>query len=274
MLKVHIITQNEPFFIPKMIKHILSNQNANYNVISFTVMKPQRKSKTLMHWFRERVTIYKLREILIASFAFLSVKITSGIFSGNINYSARKVFNKYGVLEIPTSNINSTSYIEALKIIEPDVVISISCPQIFGKTLLDIPKMMSLNAHGTLLPRHRGVFGSWWTLFSGNVSGGSTIHKMVTKLDAGDILWQKEFPITKDDTQYSIAYKTKRDMSNGLVYVLNLLNSSQELQIIPYRYNSSYHKAPSRKEGRLFQQKGLRILKFKDLKYIFKSSYE
>ena len=27
--------------------------------------------------------------------------------------------------------------------------------------LLKLPKKACLNAHGTLLPRHRGVFGSW-----------------------------------------------------------------------------------------------------------------
>ena len=54
-------------------------------------------------------------------------------------------------------------------------MVSISCPEIFGNKIISIPKLVCINAHGTLLPKHR-VHGSWWTLFNKDKWAGSTIH--------------------------------------------------------------------------------------------------
>ena len=36
---------------------------------------------------------------------------------------------------------------------------------------------------------------------------------MELKLDAGEIMWQDLFMVDKNDTQFSIAYKTKKQMA-------------------------------------------------------------
>ena len=133
--------------------------------------------------------------------------------------------------------------------------------------MLGVHKKCSLNAHGTLLPRHRGVFGSWWTLYSRDNEGGATIHTMELKLDAGENVHQESFPVQLGDTQYSIAFMTKGLLAKGSVAVLKKLDNGG-LKFLPKTFESSYHRAPSHVEGLNFTKKGYRIVKAKDIRYV------
>jgi methionyl-tRNA formyltransferase len=265
MIKVHIITQNEPFYIPKMIKYLLDRRSASYEISSFTVLKPHRKSKSLFHWFSERAKVYTSYELILAGFAFVFVKVYSLVLFLGPGYSVRTALLNAGVPEFKTNDINNSDYINQIKSTAPDVIISISCPQLFGKKLLDIPSYFSINAHGTLLPKHRGVFGTWWTLFCDDSEAGGTIHTMELKLDKGEIFWQEAFPVEKKDTQYSLAYKTKKSMAVGLVAVLNRLYKN-DIQVVNQHYKESYHRAPSKEQGKEFHKKGKTVIALRDLK--------
>ncbi|MDG1477120.1 MAG: formyltransferase family protein, partial [Vicingaceae bacterium] len=187
-------------------------------------------------------------------------------------FSVKHIYAKHSVNEITTTDINSSAYLSKLKALDIDVVLSISPPQLFGKELLNLPNKVCLNAHGTLLPRHRGVFGSWWMLFEGDKEIGTTIHTMVEKLDAGEIVWQKEIPIPENATQYAIAYHTKKIMSAGLVETLDKLNV-QSLDAIKSPYQESYHRAPSKDQGEIFHKRGLRVVTFKNAKLTLSKSF-
>jgi methionyl-tRNA formyltransferase len=272
MLRVFIITQEEPFFIPKMINK-LTHEGGSFRIVGATVLKPHRKNKSIRHWARERTKIYSWKELFIALLGFTMAKTHRLIFRKSGKHSPSALFNKKRIPLYRTHDINSNAYLNEIKKINLDIIFSISCPQIFQEELLNTPKHGCYNAHGTLLPRHRGVFGSWWTLYSGDRVAGSTIHKMVSKLDAGDIVWQQEFPVEATDTQYAIAFKTKRDMTNGLLWVLSQLYSGNKLQPILSPYSPSYHKAPTKLMGEDFRKKGLRIIRLRDLSLIFNEPY-
>ena len=112
------------------------------------------------------------------------------------------------------------NYIKRIKQENPDIIISISCPQLFKEDLLNTPNIYCINAHGTLLPRHRGVFVRFGPYIMVIRRGGSTLHTMELKLDAGEIIWQDLFMVDKNDTQFSIAYKTKKQMALSIAEVL------------------------------------------------------
>ncbi len=269
MKNVLIITQNEPFYIPKMIRYIFDNKNEDINIVGFTVLKPHRKNKNIYHWFMERAKIYSLYELILVFTAMFIVKMR-GFFSKR--YSVKKIMLNNGVRNFPSTDINSKEYIEEVEQLDLDYVISISCPHLFKENLLNLPKKACLNAHGTLLPRHRGVFGSWWTIFKKDKEAGGTIHTMELRLDAGKIVWQEEFDVTDTDTQYSIAYKTKKIMARGLLEVMDEFDTRESSPISP-RYKTSYHRAPSKELGKEFHKKGNRVLVFRDLKRMLAAKY-
>ena len=105
------------------------------------------------------------------------------------------------------------------------------------------------------MPRHRGVFGSWWTLFENDDCAGGTIHTMELKLDAGIILWQESFFVNERETQYSIAYKTKMMMAKGILETINNYKNNN-IPSISSSYKSSYHRAPTKQQGKEFHKRG------------------
>ena len=66
--------------------------------------------------------------------------------------------------------------------------------------MLAIPARGGVNLHGSLLPRYRGRAPVNWQILHGEREGGVTLHYMVAKPDAGDIVDQEAFPIGADDT--------------------------------------------------------------------------
>jgi len=59
---------------------------------------------------------------------------------------------------------------------------------------VDVPPMV--NIHPSLLPRWRGPAPIQWTIYAGDMVSGITFHKLSKEIDAGDILYQKETPLT------------------------------------------------------------------------------
>ncbi len=274
-LRVFIVSQEEPFYIPKVIRYLVDHQNENFEIVGATRLQPHRKNKTMKDWLLERTQIYTYWELFITTCFFVYCKIVYKLLSkiGFDNpFSVKHIYAKNLIKEVVTDDINSPFYLTKLRGLEIDVVLSISPPQLFGKELLNLPKKGCLNAHGTLLPRHRGVFGSWWMLFDGDKEIGTTIHTMVEKLDDGEIVWQKEVPMPENATQYAIAYHTKKIMSEGLVETLDELNVGS-LDSIKSPYKESYHRAPSKEEGNNFHKSGLRVVTFKNAKLTLSKSF-
>jgi len=265
-VRVFIISQEEPFYIPKVIRYLVEHQNENFEIVGASRLQPHRKNKTMKDWLLERTQIYTYWELFITTCFFVYCKFWYKLLAklGFFNpYSVKNIYQTNKVKEFPTQDINSEEYLNVLEKLDIDVILSISPPQLFGKALLNLPKINCLNAHGTLLPRHRGVFGSWWMLYENDKEIGTTIHTMEERLDAGDVVWQKEVPMPHKATQYAIAYHTKKIMAEGLVETLNKMNKEGVIKINS-NYKESYHRAPSKEQGKDFHKRGLRVVTFKN----------
>jgi len=70
---------------------------------------------------------------------------------------------------------------------------------IFRKNVLDITKFGGINVHPSLLPELRGPSPIQTAVLLGKTKTGVTIQTIKLKVDAGDILLQKELDINSDD---------------------------------------------------------------------------
>ena len=82
----------------------------------------------------------------------------------------------------------------------PDFIFSFYYRQMIGDPILALARRGALNMHGSLLPAYRGRVPVNWAVLHGETRTGATLHHMVTKPDAGDIVAQTEVPILPDDT--------------------------------------------------------------------------
>lgn len=71
---------------------------------------------------------------------------------------------------------------------KPDLIVSVYYRKRLSRKVLDLPKIAAINFHPSLLPRHRGCFSGFWTIFDGDGEAGTTCHHMLEKFDAGKII--------------------------------------------------------------------------------------
>jgi len=96
--------------------------------------------------------------------------------------------------------VKDPDFIEELKTFEADVFVVIAYGQILPKAILDMPRLGSINIHGSLLPKYRGPAPIHHAIINGETITGITIMQMDTGLDTGDMLLKKEIFIKADYT--------------------------------------------------------------------------
>jgi len=95
---------------------------------------------------------------------------------------------------------NATDFVRRISSLAPDFVFSFYYRRMLKPALLRIPSRGALNMHGSLLPRYRGRAPVNWAVLLGERETGATLHYMIEKPDAGDIVAQTAVPILPDDT--------------------------------------------------------------------------
>ena len=86
----------------------------------------------------------------------------------------------------------------------PDFVFSFYYRQLLPDVILAAPKRGALNMHGSLLPRFRGRAPVNWAILRGATQTGATLHYMVSRADAGDIVDQAAVRIGENDTAHEV----------------------------------------------------------------------
>jgi methionyl-tRNA formyltransferase len=98
--------------------------------------------------------------------------------------------------------------LDKLRMYKPDYIIGIHFPYLIRKEVLDIPKYGFVNLHPAYLPFNRGWHTPTWGILDGTPVG-ATLHLMSEKLDAGDIIHQKQLALSPVDTADTLYKKLK-----------------------------------------------------------------
>lgn len=86
----------------------------------------------------------------------------------------------------------------------PDIVVVMAYGQILSQQVIDVPKIACINAHASLLPRHRGAACIQAAIEAGDNETGITIMHVVKRLDAGDIICRAVLPLNGTETAESL----------------------------------------------------------------------
>lgn len=122
-------------------------------------------------------------------------------------------------------NIKATESVKFLKSLGPDLFVIAAYGQIFSQEVLDIPGIMPINIHASLLPRYRGAAPINWAIINGDKKSGLTIMFVTRKMDSGPVILQKEIGIEDKDTSVTLEEKLSLASSGFLMDALNIIDS-------------------------------------------------
>ena len=95
--------------------------------------------------------------------------------------------------------LKQPEFLEALKALKADLQIVVAF-RMLPEVVWNMPRMGSVNLHGSLLPQYRGAAPINWAVINGEKETGVTTFKLKQEIDTGDILLQERFAIGENDT--------------------------------------------------------------------------
>jgi len=108
-----------------------------------------------------------------------------------------------------------------------DAIIVVGYGRIIPQWMIDLPRLGNLNLHASLLPKYRGAAPIQWAIANGESVTGVTTMRIDAGLDTGDILMQREMPISLEDTAETLGPKLASIGADLMVETLRGLENGQ-----------------------------------------------
>lgn len=105
-----------------------------------------------------------------------------------------------GIPVLQPEKIKTPEMVETLRAIGADVFVVAAYGQLLSEEILFMPRLGSVNIHGSLLPKYRGAAPVHHAIIDGEEESGVTIMKMDVGMDTGDMLAKAVLPITDETT--------------------------------------------------------------------------
>jgi methionyl-tRNA formyltransferase len=129
----------------------------------------------------------------------------------------KKLAIELGLAVYQPVDVNAQESVQHLKAAGADVFVVIAYGQKLSQEVLDIPAIMPLNIHASLLPAYRGAAPINWAVINGDKVSGVTLMKVSYRMDTGPMLLQKPCEILEKDTAEALADKLSVDAAEILI---------------------------------------------------------
>lgn len=121
--------------------------------------------------------------------------------------SVARIAAEQGIPVWAPEDVNHPLWIERIRDMKPDVLFSFYYRNMLGDDILSLAPKGGFNLHGSLLPQYRGRAPLNWVLVNGETETGVTLHRMVSRADAGAIVAQQTVAIGADDVALTLHRK-------------------------------------------------------------------
>ena len=148
-------------------------------------------------------------------------------------------------------DVNTPDWKEKVSRLAPDVIFSFYFRHMLSKDILNIARSGAYNLHGSFLPAYRGRAPVNWAIVNGEKQTGVTLHHMIGKVDAGDIVAQTAVEIEFEDTARTMYDKLCVAAREMLAEVLPLIGEGRAPRIPQDLSKGSYYSGRKPEDGRI-----------------------
>lgn len=133
--------------------------------------------------------------------------------------------------------------------LQPDIAVVADYGLLIPQKIFEIPEYKTVNVHFSRLPKYRGASPVQYTILNGEKSAWITVQILEKDLDTGDILWQKEIPLSGNEITGELYPKLFEIASKYLVAVLQ---NYMDNKLTPQKQNekeATYTRRLTRDDG-------------------------
>ena len=248
-MTIVFLTTADPIYLPAFFDRVLS-ERAEVTAAVY-VVPPLYKNQTPV-----QAAWRYFRTFGFEGLAGLVHRVAKAKMSGN---SIAAACERHAVRCAETEDVNAPSFLDELRALGTDVIVSVSCPQIFKTPLIELPAKGCLNVHGSILPQYRGVMPSFWMLTNGERTAGVSVYFVNEQIDAGDLCGQRTFAIDPNETLDAFLRRSKTIAAELLLEVLDRIEAGR-IETSPLDLSEgSYFSWPDRDAVRRFRAGGRRL---------------
>jgi methionyl-tRNA formyltransferase len=224
-MRILLLTQSDRLYLPTSLAVVCRSLSCELvAVVSAPAMSTHgtfmRGVTRHFRLFGVSGTVIIVRRILAATFRGLFPVRSSGPFN-----SLRAVCNAFNVPFHVVRKVNGPGFQALVDRYGPELLVSLSCPQIIRKSVRQRFPMGCINVHGAPLPRYRGLMPAFWSLRFEEPATAVSVHVLDDKLDNGDILLQRAVNISPEDTWDSLVRKTKAAAAEALIEAIEAIRA-------------------------------------------------
>lgn len=248
-MKITYLTTDDPIYLPAFFDRVLSKFGRQTQAVY--IVPPLYKNQTAV---QAALRYYRT----FGPMAFLGLAVRASMAKVR-RQSIASVCNKHGILNELVPDVNAENFRQRLREAGTDLLISVSCPQIFKEPLIELPRLGCLNIHGAILPRYRGVLPSFWMLANKERNAGVSIYYVNEKIDAGDLCGQRIFEILPGESLDSFITRSKAIAAELLLEVLGKIEDGTITRSPLNLADGSYYSWPNKEAVMRFRANGHRV---------------
>lgn len=212
-MRIAFLTADEPLYLPAFFERVLPALGPRAAAVY--LVPPLYKNQTSIEAARRYARTFGWRDT-----AHLAARVAGAKLRRR---SIASVAAATGVPCRHAADVNAPAFLDELRALGPDLLVSVSCPQIFKTPLIQLAPAGCLNIHGALLPRYRGVMPSFWMLANGEREAGVSIYYVNEEIDAGELCAQRAFAIEPDETLDAFLRRSKELAADLLLEVVEAI---------------------------------------------------
>ena len=139
------------------------------------------------------------------------------------------IFSEKSNLIVKTNKLTQDQEYKEFINFKPDLVVVVAYGQIIPEKYLNIPNLIFLNLHASLLPKWRGAAPIERAILNKDKETGISIMKIEKKLDAGPYIKQVSVKISKETTSGELLEKLSKMGSIALADSIKLINTKKAI---------------------------------------------
>ncbi len=113
--------------------------------------------------------------------------------------SIKRYALEQGIEVLQPEKLRDPAFVDRLRALAPDLGLVVAF-RMLPEEVWSLPRLGTINLHGSLLPRYRGAAPIHWAVINGDSETGVSTFQLRHEIDTGDVLLQASTPIAPDDT--------------------------------------------------------------------------